>query len=104
MPTPSKADLAAVQKLMGATPDVLQSDGTFSKVVITNTWDIVGSGRQPWHVERRYDTKNGGTYFYCPCPAWKFGGQSCKHTQRVEDTLCDDCGYIDGNHDQMVEH
>jgi hypothetical protein len=43
------------------------------------TWDILGSSRT-WTVEERTDTRKGGTYLYCACPAWKYHGQSCKHT------------------------
>lgn len=47
------------------------------------TWDFLGSTRM-WTVEERIDHKNGGTYLYCQCPAWKFGGQVCKHTAQVK--------------------
>ena len=45
------------------------------------TMDIPSSstGRM-WHVEELPDTRHGGTYVFCPCPAWKFKGQDCKHT------------------------
>ena len=33
----------------------------------------------PWRVEERSDSRHGGIYIYCPCPAWKFQGQRCKH-------------------------
>ena len=52
------------------------------KTGLLQTWDVVGTTRN-WRVEKRIDTKNGGTYLYCPCPAWKFGGQDCKHTTIV---------------------
>lgn len=38
------------------------------------------SSNRVYRVEEREDTKFGGHYVFCPCPAWKFGGQECKHT------------------------
>ena len=47
------------------------------------TWSIAGANGKVWDVEERIATRGtyaGKPYLYCPCPAWKFHGQSCKHT------------------------
>lgn len=71
----SEEDRAAAAFLLGL-------EGRGSRLTF-RSWDIPGSAGRTWHVEEREDTKNGGVYVYCPCPAWKFNGLVCKHTDRV---------------------
>lgn len=110
MPVASKADLDAAAMLLGYHPThILGNYGTmFCDKCATNMttplamepcpkslvgqrvgkmepaggprhWSIAGSNGKVWDVEERY-AKDGHRYFYCPCPSWKFGGQTCKHT------------------------
>lgn len=46
-------------------------------------WRINGSNGVVWDVEERIATRGpdkGRPYMFCPCPAWRFGHQRCKHT------------------------
>jgi hypothetical protein len=74
MNIPTDEDYAAVLTIMG---------GPTLHDAFLRSWDVPGSTGLR-RVEERIDTKNGGTYLYCPCPSWKFQGQMCKHTIAVK--------------------
>lgn len=73
MTAPTAEDLEAVRLLLGNTK--------------TRVFSIPSStGSSYYSVEERIDTKNGGTYFFCPCPGWKFAmgkGKVCRHAEQA---------------------
>lgn len=62
----------------------------YVKVQGADIWEVPGSDYaktgKTYVVEYRPDTVNGGMYWFCNCPVWKFRiskGERCKHIQRV---------------------
>jgi len=84
---PSPEDLAAARLLLGEEFDAEDKPLSPNAPNVLSEFLVPGSGLLGWRVQHRVDTKHGGgTYLYCPCPAWKFGArQACKHTDYVVD-------------------
>jgi hypothetical protein len=95
---PTPADVEALKKLLG------QNDNVLSTTQITSST----SPDTVYLVQHRVDTKLGGTYWFCPCPGWKYQrkrGNVCAHAERAQALAeCDDCGRDDGTHNYDVEH
>ena len=106
MSGPSLADLAAAKALLGIVIDADELDRAAARALgvdvpthrvppgyvklSPNRWEVPGSSYAEtaivYVVERRPDTVNGGDYFFCNCPVWKYRvskGETCKHVERV---------------------
>jgi hypothetical protein len=81
-------------------PQALPPEGTVIKAKVVHVEDVlvpkkpkvgavyatmrvvnVKGSNAPWRVEERMSFRTGETYWYCPCPSWKYQGHfRCKHT------------------------